>query len=165
MTRTDEAFEELYRRHAPNAFRRARRLLGNTADAHEIVHDVFLSLFERPEQYRGESRLSTFLYSTVTHACLNRLRNQNNRRRLLQENAPTTLPDLRSTPEDRSLELRRALERMPEPFAVVAVYYYLDDLSHAEIARVMGCSSRHVGNLLMRLSRWAADEESEACTP
>lgn len=164
MLPTDEAFEELYRRHAPNAFRRARRLLGNAADAHEVVHDVFLSLFERPEQYRGDSRLSTFLYSTVTHACLNRLRNQSNRRRLLSENMPTALPDMRHPPEHRSLELRRLLERMPEPLAVVAVYYYVDDLSHAEIARVMGCSSRHVGNLLARLLRWASNEGSEACS-
>jgi RNA polymerase sigma-70 factor (ECF subfamily) len=165
VTTTDDAFEELYRRHAPSAFRRARRLLGNSADAHEVVHDVFLSLIERPEQYRGESRVSTFLYSTVTHACLNRLRNQKNRRRLLTEHAPITLPDLHSTPAQRSSELRSVLERMPEPLALVAVYYYIDDLSHAEIARVMGCSSRHVGNLLTRLTLWAANEESEVCTP
>jgi RNA polymerase sigma factor (sigma-70 family) len=92
VTRIDPAFEELYRRHAANAFRRARRLLANDADAHEVMHDVFLSLFERPEQYEGRSTLSTFLFSAVTHACLNRLRNDKTRRRLLEEHAPVTLP-------------------------------------------------------------------------
>jgi DNA-directed RNA polymerase specialized sigma24 family protein len=53
---------------------------------------------------------------------------------------------------------------MPEPLALVAVYYYVDELSHAEIARIMGCSSRHVGNLLERLTLWAANEESAACS-
>jgi RNA polymerase sigma factor (sigma-70 family) len=164
VMRTDAAFEELYRRHAPNAFRRARRLLGNEADAHEVVHDVFLSLFERPEQYSGRSSASTFLFSAVTHACLNRLRNDKTRRRILNQHVPFELPDLRSTQEQRSLELRSVLGRMPDPFAQVAVYYYLDDLSHADIARILGCSSRHVGNLLERLSRWAANEESTACS-
>jgi RNA polymerase sigma-70 factor (ECF subfamily) len=128
------------------------------------VHDVFLSLIERPEQFRGDSSVSTFLYTTITHACLNRLRNQKNRLRLLTENAPVALPDFKAAPAQRSLELRALLERMPEQLALVAVYYYVDDLSHAEIARVMGCSSRHVGNLLTRLSLWAANEESEVCT-
>ena len=165
MPPTDENFEALYRRHAPNAFRRARRLLGNDADAHEVVHDVFLSLFERPEQYAGKSRMSTFLYSTITHACLNRLRNQRTRQRILAQHTPVALPDFRSTPAQRSLELRSLLARMPEQLALAAVYYYVDDLSHAEIGRVMGCSSRHVGNLLERLTRWAAnEEESEACS-
>jgi RNA polymerase sigma-70 factor, ECF subfamily len=161
---TNATFEDLYRRHAPNAFRRARRLLANAADAHEVVHDVFLSLCERPEQYAGRSSLSTFLFSAVTHACLNRLRNEKTRRRLLEEHAPVALPDLRSTQAQRSLELRSLLGRVPEPLAAVAVYYYLDDLSHADIARVLGCSSRHVGNLLERLTRWAAQEEATACS-
>jgi RNA polymerase sigma factor (sigma-70 family) len=164
VIRTNPAFEELYRRHAPNAFRRARRLLGNEADAHEVVHDVFLSLFERPDQYAGRSALSTFLYSTVTHACLNRIRNHQTRRRLLEQHAPLAMPDLRAPAAQRSSELRSVLRHMPEQFALVAVYYYLDELSHAEIARILGCSSRHVGNLLERLTRWAANEESEACS-
>jgi RNA polymerase sigma-70 factor (ECF subfamily) len=95
---------------------------------------------------------------------LNRLRNEKTRRRLLEEHAPLGLPDLRVPPAQRSLELRGVLVRMPEQLAAVAVYYYLDDLSHADIARILGCSSRHVGNLLERLTRWAANEESTACS-
>src|SRR5688572_26052095 len=75
----------VYQRHAPAVFRRARQILGNAADAREIVQDVFLSLFEAPHQFRGKSSLSTFLYSATTHACLNRVRNQRNRERLIHE--------------------------------------------------------------------------------
>ena len=163
MTPAPHDFDALYRRHAPNAFRRALRLLGNAADAHEVVHDVFLSLYERPEQYAGRSSLSTFLYSAVTHACLNRIRNWGNRQRLLAETPASPLPGGAGTSPEQAAVLRSVLERMPEPLPQVAVYYYMDELSHAEIARILGCSSRHVGDLLERVARWAAREESAVC--
>lgn len=163
MTAIPSEFEQLYRRHAASAFRRARRLLGSRADAHELVQDVFLSLFERPEQYAGASSLSTFLYSAVTHACLNRIRNRKNRERLLREHwSVPDLPELFADAE-RSAELQRVLERMPERLAQVTIYYYLDELPHRDIARIMGCSSRHVGDLLQRALQWAQQVESETC--
>lgn len=156
-------FDALYRRHAPNAFRRAWHLLGNSSDAHEVVHDVFLSLYEHPEQYSCRSALSTFLYSAVTHACLNRLRNQSNRERLLREHAPLTGPAYASADPETEVEIRALLEHMPEPLAQVAIYYHLDELSHADIARIMGCSSRHVGDLLARLRAWVERREAVVC--
>jgi len=162
----DAAFDALYRAHAPSAFRRARRVLGSESDAHEVVHDVFLSLLERPEQFAGKSTLTTFLYSAVTHACLNRLRNQGTRARLLCEHDPrgrsSSAPA--AQPDDVA-SLRSALAAMPEPLAQVAVYYYVDELSHAEIARVLDCSRRHVGDLLQRLALWAQAQEARPCLP
>ena len=162
----DAAFDALYRAHAPSAYRRARRVLGSDADAHEVVHDVFLSLLERPEQFAGKSTLTTFLYSAVTHACLNRLRNQGTRARLLREHEVELRSGAPPVPQpDDAVLLRSALAAMPEPLAQVAVYYYLDELSHADIARVLDCSRRHVGDLLQRLSLWAQAQEPRPCSP
>jgi RNA polymerase sigma-70 factor, ECF subfamily len=161
-----EQLEQLYRRHAPDAFRRARGLLANDADAHEVVHDLFLSLWERPEQFAGKSSMTTFLYSAVTHACLNRIRNLGNRARLVREQSTTgaLAPAAgRAGSLEDDVSLRHALSRMPEPLAQVAVYYYFDDLSHEEIARILGCSRRHVGDLLGRLANWVEHEERIVC--
>lgn len=158
MTLTSADFDGLYRAHAPGAFRRARRILGSEADAHELVHDVFLSLFERPEQWQGQSALTTFMYSAVTHACLNRLRNGRNRLRLLEQH--TFSEHERQDPSAEQLAMARALlSRMPEPLAQVAVHRYMDELTHDDIARILGCSRRHVGDLIERLERWTAQEE------
>ena len=148
-----------YRSHAGHVFRRARRLLGSEADAHEVVQDVFLSLLERPEQFAGRSSLTTFLYGATTHACLNRIRNQRNRARLLE--SQQTWDDLDGSPPfsaEQRLELLRLLERMPEEWARAAIYHYLDDLSHEDVAKLLGCSRRHVGHLLERVARWATTE-------
>jgi RNA polymerase sigma factor (sigma-70 family) len=153
----------MYRRHAPGVFRRARRLLGSDADAHEVVQDVFLSLVEAPAQFEGKSSLTTFLYAATTHAALNRIRNQKNRLRLLDERYPPhPSEDFRMTPEELTL-LHGLLRRMPEPLPAVAVYHYVDGLTHDDIARVLGCSRRHVGNVLERVTEWVRAEENAPC--
>lgn len=160
----DGGFEDLYRTHAPAVFRRARRLLGSESDAHEIVQEVFLSLFERPEQYGARSALTTFLYSATTHACLNRLRNQRTRARLLTEHTQERdLPEASAWTQERALMLRRALAELPEETARALVYHCVDGMSHEEIARLLGCSRRHVGDLLARANAWGKASEDGAC--
>jgi RNA polymerase sigma-70 factor (ECF subfamily) len=154
--------DALYRTHAARAFRRAQRLLGDEAEAHELVHDVFLNLFERPEQFRGASTMSTYLYSAVTYACLNRVRDRANRLRLLHEHGGAPLLPAERPDSERLAALRAVLARLPEPLAQVAVYYYMDELTHDDIARILGCSRRHVGNLLDRLSEHVAQLGKEA---
>ncbi|MDH5675235.1 MAG: sigma-70 family RNA polymerase sigma factor [Myxococcales bacterium] len=162
-THDEEAdFDLVYRRYAPAALRRARRLLGDAAEADEVIHDVFLRLLEHPQRFRGDSALSTYLYSAVTHACFNQLRNAQNRRRLLERFRPPA-PTPPESPAEIGAELRSALLAMPEPLAEVAVYFYMDGLTHEEIAELIGCSRRQVGNHITAITRWASREELRAC--
>ena len=161
--RDDFRFETVYRRCAPSVFRRARQLLGHEADAREVVQDVFLSLFEKPEQYQGQSGIMTFLYSTTTHACLNRIRNQKNRERL-QDQFDVEMPPAgsRLTPEQTAM-LRRAIQALPDDICQAAIHYTVDGMTQREIAQIMNCSRRHVGDLLTRAAEWASSDEVPPC--
>ncbi|MDD9967090.1 MAG: sigma-70 family RNA polymerase sigma factor [Myxococcales bacterium] len=159
-----DAFDRAYRKYAPSALRRARHLLGNDQDAYEVVHDVFVRLLERPDRYRGEAALSTFFYSSVTHGCLNRLRNRTTRWSLLRERFVSGLLRHSSPGTQEALVLlRTTLERMPEPLAEVAIYYHLDGLTQDEISTLLGCSRRQVGHHLNRIARWIDKQELAAC--
>lgn len=162
MSETQPPLDELYRLHAPAAFRRARRMLGVEADALEVVHDVFVSLLQDPAQYAGRSSLATFLYSAVTNACLNRIRNRRTRERLDASSPPPTA----ATPLDaeQQLDLHSALRDLPDEVAQVAIYYYMDALTQDEIAQIIGCSRRQVGKILDRLARHPARKELSACS-
>jgi len=159
-------FEQVYRRYAPGACLRARRILDNESDAREVVHDVFLALLERPERYRGDSALSTFLYSAVTRACLNRLRNHKTRLRLLRrrwlERSHAAHAHVQA-PLEAGAMLRSALHRMPRRLAEVAVYLYLDGCTHDEVAELVGCSRRQVSNHVAAIARWAGRQELRSC--
>jgi RNA polymerase sigma factor (sigma-70 family) len=144
------AIESLYRSHGHAVLRRARHLLGSEEDARDVVQEVFVSLVDRPAQFRGESSMTTWLYAATTHGCLNRLRNHRTRARLLSEQA--SAPPSCSPPRAESVAILRDLfARIPAELAQAAVYYYADEMTHDEIATVLGCSRRHVGDLLERL--------------
>jgi RNA polymerase sigma factor (sigma-70 family) len=160
---TRDLCEELYRQHAPAAFRRAERMLGGVSDADEVVHDVFLRLFEQPDQFLGQSRVSTYLYSAVTHECLNRIRNRRTRARLSEERRHLSSANDPGTSAEAAVAARDLLAQLPEKLAAVAVYYYLDELSQREIASVLGCSHSHVGQLLAELASRLKDQENAAC--
>jgi RNA polymerase sigma-70 factor (ECF subfamily) len=142
--------EVAYRKHAHCVLRRATRLLGSEAEGREVVQEVFLSLWERPEAFNGQSSLLTFLYSATTHRCLNRLREGATQKRLLQARAEIAAEPLSPSPE-LGLELERLLRELPEELAAVAVYVHLDGLSYDEVASVMGCSRRKVAYLIEQL--------------
>lgn len=146
-------FEDVYRRHAPRVHRRARALLGSDAAALDLVQDLFTSLYERPAQFGGKSSLSTFLYAATTHACWTRLRDGRNRLRLVQQAGESLPASARAADPEQLIELRQLLARLDEPLASVLVYYFFDQMTHAEIAELVGCSRRQVGYLLERLER------------
>jgi RNA polymerase sigma-70 factor (ECF subfamily) len=142
--------DRLYRSHGPAVLRRARQLLGSEAEAQEVLHDVFTSLVQRPEQFKGQSSIMTFLYAMTTHNALARLRQGRTRLRLLGAHHALGEP-LAADPAEARAELRQLLGNLPEELAQVAVYYYLDEMTQDEIAELMGCSRQWVGKLVARL--------------
>jgi len=153
--------EDWYRRYGHSVLRRARQIMANDDDAGEILQEVFATLVARPDQFDRRSAPSTFLYAMTTHACLARLRDRKNRTRLIDEQVRPWSSELDPRSPDAAAIVRGELARLPEQEARAAVYYHLDGMTHAEIADVLGCSRRHVGDLLERVSyRLAATKEA-----
>jgi RNA polymerase sigma-70 factor, ECF subfamily len=145
------SLEELYVSHGPAVLRRARQLLGEEAEAQEVLHDVFTSLLQNPGQFAGTSSAMTFLYRMTTNAALGRLRRRRTRDRLLHENQIGR--DEPSQPGPEALvELREWLLSLPDELARVAIYYHLDEMNQEEIATVLGCSRQWVGKLLQKVA-------------
>jgi RNA polymerase sigma-70 factor (ECF subfamily) len=136
-----------YERVAPMTLRRARRILGNDEAARDVVQDVFVSLLAHQEELSDEA-LVPWLYRSTTNLCLNRLRDDSTRATLL---AKQPSPARSSQAVDEAAILRDTLRRLPADLKAVAFYYYADEMTHDEIASVLGCSRRHVGNLVQRL--------------
>ena len=140
---------ELYLRYGSSVLRRARVLMGNESDAQDVVQQIFCALAEKPAQFEGRSGMLTWLYSATNHLCLNRMRDARRRAELLRQHATRDGRARELGPEDMT-QLRAALARMPPQLAEVLIYYHCDHMSQAEIAEQLGCSRRHVGDLLER---------------
>ena len=69
-----DAFERLFQRYSGRVYRQAITLLGNVAEAEEIVQDVFLALYTKSGTFRGDAGFATWLYRLTANASLSRLR-------------------------------------------------------------------------------------------
>jgi RNA polymerase sigma-70 factor (ECF subfamily) len=149
---TTSAIDRLYRDHGHAVLRRARRLLRDEDDARDVLQDVFLSMFRHLERFQARSSIATYLYSATTHACLNRLRDGRNRARLVAIQTGISHGIAPACGETRALACE-LLNGLSEHDSALAVYLYCDELTHDEIAELLGCSRRHVGDLAHRLRR------------
>lgn len=68
-----EAYGALVRAHSTTVFRVAFRIIGNEADAEEIVQEAFLRGYQRLETYQGRSAFGTWIYRIAVNCALNRI--------------------------------------------------------------------------------------------
>jgi RNA polymerase sigma-70 factor (ECF subfamily) len=157
-----KAVEEVYRSHGDLVLRRARQILDDEVEAKEALQEIFMSLVQDPTQLEGKRSLSAWLYTATTHHCLNVLRNRRTRSRLLSSHLAPPQPSSQAALGETRVTVREALSRLPEELARAAVYYYLDEMTHEEIAALVGCSRRHVGNLLQAVETELQGPQKEA---
>lgn len=151
---------ELYRRYGHVVLRRATSILKNRADAEEITQELFTSLLGK-DIVPDRAAMTTYLYAATTHRALNHLRDEKNRMRLLEATPPAS--DRAPSGHARAVALD-VLARLPEELATVAVYAFVDEMTHQEIADQLGCSRRHVGDLIERLLARVAASHAEVAS-
>ena len=140
--------DSLYQRYGAVVFRRARQITRCEHEAEEILQEIFRNLLENPESLDRARNDLAWMYGATTHLSLNRIRNRKNRDRLLREKSPSPGPD--SVCAESATLAQRALDALPDELSAAFVYRYFDEMTHREIARILGCSRRQVGNLLDR---------------
>ena len=70
------AFETIYRTHSGRLYSVACRMLGNPADAEDMLQEIFLAAHRKLDSFRGESALGTWLFRLATNLCLDHLRSR-----------------------------------------------------------------------------------------
>jgi RNA polymerase sigma factor (sigma-70 family) len=138
--------ERLYSVHSASVRRRARQLLGDDEAARDATQEVFMRVMRAGGSVPVEPTPTAWLYRVTTNLCLNRLRDKKRRDHLLGSRAPET--SVQPTSEMRAI-VTEILSRVPEELQDVALYFFLDELTYDEIARLLGVSKRTVSNRLL----------------
>ena len=112
-------------------------LTGRLADAEDVVQEVFLSVHRALPLFRGESRLSTWIYRIAIRASL-----EHRARRRPAEPLDPELPGPSNEEElvarDRARRLLVAMGRLSAEHRTVLSLFAVDGLSHKEIADILG---------------------------
>lgn len=159
-TRDPRAFEELVRAHQHRVFAVAVRMLGNAAEAEEVAQEVFLRVHRSIEEFRGDAKLSTWLYTIASRLCFNRLAAPERRYGRAEEDALDRVPSERADSgaelerTEMQAALRQAIAELPEERRIVVVLRDLEGLAYEEIASVLGLE---LGTVRSRLHRARMD--------
>lgn len=162
LRRGDErAFAELVRAFQDRVYSMTLRMLGDAHEAEDLAQEVFVALHGALGTFRGEARLSTWIFRVARNHCLNRLkyltRRDRGRTSELTEAAesasasePDEGPDAAVTTRERRELLGRALSTLDEEHRMLVVLRDLEGLSYDEIAAI---TDQPVGTVKSRLHR------------
>jgi RNA polymerase sigma-70 factor (ECF subfamily) len=161
------AFDALFRQYFQKVFRQATHLLGNAAEAEEVVQEVFLAIYEKVHTFRGEAAFTTWLYRLTTNAAFSRLRRRKRSHEVaIEDYLPQFQPvghhlvrpvvDWSANLEERLADaqlqqlLRQAIELLQPLDKAVLVLSDFEDLSNKEIGEALGLTELAVKARLHR---------------
>jgi RNA polymerase sigma-70 factor (ECF subfamily) len=164
------ALEALMSRHSARVYRLAYGISRNTADAEEIVQDVFLQMVLKGGSFEGRAALGTWLYRVTTNTALNKRRGKRHQMETsLDDVLPTftadghregdrayLVADWSATPDRELLSgesrriLEEAIDRLPDHYRAVLVLKDVEELSNEEVAEAVGDSVAAVKTRLHR---------------
>jgi RNA polymerase sigma-70 factor (ECF subfamily) len=144
------AVDQLVQEYQPQLFRLALSILDDgsqngSADAQEVTQDALLAALRSLDSYRGEAKLSTWLYSITVNLCRNHIRARQRRERVrnLFERLTTPIEDAPSQPEDVIIRMQAdfslfsIVQSLNEKHRLPVILRYYHDCSVAEIAQIL----------------------------
>lgn len=163
LRRGDErAFVELVREHQDRVYDLLVRMLGDREEALDLSQEVFASIHASVARFRGESRLSTWIFRVAKNHCLNRLKYLQRRHRNrsteissvpeseLEACAPSRRPDEHIAESELRALVRRGIALLDEEHRLLLVLRDIEGLSYHEIAEI---TEQPEGTVKSRLHR------------
>ena len=160
----EDAYEDLIARYQQPVYGIAYRLLGNAADASDVVQEVFLKVFRGVGSFREHSSLRTWMYRIAVNEAHNHHRwfNRHCRREVPMEEGAERSAALESaahpgrSPFDHALEsenrtlIEQALANVNPVFRTAVVLRDIENLSYEEIAEILQVSMGTVKSRILR---------------
>src|SRR4051794_39111601 len=162
----DGAFEELVERYQHRLVAVMNHLVGNPEEAEDLAQEVFLRVYRARKKYRPRSKFSTWLFTIANNLALNSLRARQRKpvvplaardsgplgprpaEQLVRDQG--TGPVKKVERQELAAQVRQALDSLNERQRMAVVLNKFEDMNYAEIAEVMGLTTKAVKSLLSR---------------
>ena len=138
-----DAFESLIQSHQHMIHSLAYRMTGSVADAEDLAQETFIQAHQQLENFRGDAKFSSWLYRIAVNRCLNWKKREQRHGQLLEDWHEQSQTSAKPN-AGLAGQVQSALMKLnPEQRAAIVLTTY-DGLSHAEAAKVFGCSETTV---------------------
>ncbi len=142
----DRIFHEVFERYHQRVVAWCWRIAKNREASKDLAQEIFLKAYRHRYAFRGDARLSTWLYAIARNHCLTAIRKPEADAQRFDSLAFLSLPDCHTVPPDRAAEqnelagrLPRLMSRVLEPMeARVMTLHYAHEVPLAAITRDLG---------------------------
>lgn len=140
-----QAFEVLLNTYSQPVYWQVRKMVVNHDDANDLVQNVFLKAWNNLHNFRGDAKLSTWLFKIAVNESINFL-NKERQRMQLSESADDSflLNNIESDSffdgEALHKELQEAIVKLPEKQRLVFNMRYFDEMKYDEMSEILGTS-------------------------
>lgn len=140
------AFDTLMRLYGEPVYWQIRKLVVRHEDADDILQNVFLKAWNNLQNFRGDAKLSTWLFKIAINESINFLNKERTRNNITSEDGDDSylLQNIESDPyfdgEELHAELLRAVAKLPEKQRLVFNMRYFDEMKYEEISEILGTS-------------------------
>lgn len=165
-----KAFDELVAQYKESVISTCYRFLLNLSDAEDISQEVFIEIYQSIQNFRGDSKLSTWIYRITVTKCLDEIKKRNRKKRISSIGkyvhldtiahwiSGDSMPD-KHLKEDENLKLiASVLNKLPESQRVAFMLSKIDGFSNKEIAEIMNTSIIAVESLIHRAKKKTTTE-------
>ena len=147
-TRRD-AFEEVVKAFGEPLYWQIRRMVLDHDDANDLLQNTFIKAWTSLDMFRGDARLSTWLYRIALNECLNFLSKQQTQRNISIDNEEASVANLlESDPyfdgDETQILFQEAIHTLPEKQRMVFQMKYFQEMKYEDISDIMGTT---VGSL------------------
>ena len=160
----DESFSMIVEKYQKMVLNCSYKFLRNRESAEDLTQEVFLEVFESAHSFRGDSKLSTWIYRITVTKSLNHLKSMKRKKRFAMllhlfgedevENyivAPENMsPDKDLENQERARVLNLALEKLPENQRIAFTLSNYNEMSYEEISNILNTSISSVESLIHR---------------
>jgi RNA polymerase sigma-70 factor (ECF subfamily) len=141
-------FNKIILKYQKQVYRFAKRLLNEHDDADDVTQEVFIRLYNSIGDFRGESKLSTYIYRITYNLCLNHIKKKNRFQKIHvnieQENnlisGNNSNPEYDFAEKEKQKLIRKAYDSLPEKQKAVFNLRFYENLSYEEISKITGKS-------------------------
>lgn len=147
---------EIFERYSPRIYNFSYRFLKSPQAAEDVTQDVFIKMLKYAQQFHGDAKLSTWLFSIAANLCRDHLRKADNKAKEPEETlmmiaAPREeRPDQVLEARENERRIQKALELLTAEQKEAILLSRYQGLSYAEIAQIAGCSEGAVKTRVFR---------------
>ena len=136
-----EAFEEVVRTYSPQIYRQIRRMVQYHDDANDVMQDTFMKAWTALDSFRGDAKISTWLYRIATNESLSFLARQKAQISLEDADMVRTLEsDTYFDGDETALKLQRAVATLPDKQRAVFNLKYFEEMKYEEMSEILDTS-------------------------